>query len=95
MRKLGFYEAATETTNGKLDTTPHINNRPHGIHITALVSSRKPLELFFWILCRLLPILLEPGWVCRLALIRRAHDFLQKNIFLDPQHAISSLNFDR
>jgi hypothetical protein len=38
--------AATETTNGKLSTTPHINNRQPGIHILVLVSSHKPLELF-------------------------------------------------
>jgi hypothetical protein len=39
-------EAATKTENGKLGTTPHINNRPSGIHISALVLSRKPSELF-------------------------------------------------
>jgi hypothetical protein len=40
------------------------------------------------------PISLEPGWFCTLAVIRKAPDFLQKS-FLDPQHIISSLNFDR
>jgi hypothetical protein len=39
-------------------------------------------------------ISLEPGWVCPLALIRRAPDFLEKS-FLDPQHVISPLNFAR
>jgi hypothetical protein len=77
-----FYEIATETANGKLATTPHINNRSPRIHISALVSSRKPSELFFGFYASLL-ISLEPGWVCPLALIRRAPDFLQKS-FLDP-----------
>jgi hypothetical protein len=45
--KIGFFcEAATETTNRKLGTTPHINNRPHGVYISALFSSPKPSELF-------------------------------------------------
>jgi hypothetical protein len=39
-------EAASETVNGNLRTTPHINNRPFGIHISALVSSHKPSMLF-------------------------------------------------
>jgi hypothetical protein len=42
-----FCEAATKMANGKLGTTPHINNRPSGIHILALVSPHKLLELFF------------------------------------------------
>jgi hypothetical protein len=42
-----FYETATKTANRKLGTTPHINNIPHGVHISALVSSRKSSELFF------------------------------------------------
>jgi hypothetical protein len=47
-RNQGFFcEAATKTAYGKLGTTPHINNRPPGIHISALVSSRKLSELFF------------------------------------------------
>jgi hypothetical protein len=32
--------------NGKLGTIAHINNRPHGIDISAVVLSRKPLKLF-------------------------------------------------
>jgi hypothetical protein len=51
------------------------------------------ITVIFWILRKLLPISLEPGWVCPLALIRRATNFLQKS-FSDPQHVISSLNFD-
>jgi hypothetical protein len=31
-----FYEVATETRNRKLGTTPHINNRPLGVCISAL-----------------------------------------------------------
>jgi hypothetical protein len=45
----------------------------------------------FWILCKFLPILLEPVWFCTLALTSKPRDFLQKS-FLDPQHVISSLN---
>jgi hypothetical protein len=37
------------------------------------------------------PISLEPGWFCTLALTSKPSDFLQKS-FLDPQHVISSLN---
>jgi hypothetical protein len=45
--EIGFFcETDTETVNGKLCTTPHINNRLAGIHISALFLSRKPLELF-------------------------------------------------
>jgi hypothetical protein len=33
-----FCEAATETWNQKLGRTPHINNRPSRIHISALIS---------------------------------------------------------
>jgi hypothetical protein len=53
-----------------------------------------PFGGIFWILRKLVPILLEPGWFCTLAVIRKVPDFLQKS-FLDPQHIISSLNFDR
>jgi hypothetical protein len=35
-----FCEVAIETRNRKLGTTPHINNKPSGIHISALVSLR-------------------------------------------------------
>jgi hypothetical protein len=42
-----FCEAATEKRNRKLGTTPHINTRPPGIHISALVSSYKPSEVYF------------------------------------------------
>jgi hypothetical protein len=42
-----FCEAATKTANGKLGTTPHINNRPSRVHISALVSLHKLLDLFF------------------------------------------------
>jgi hypothetical protein len=42
-----FCEAATKTVNEKLGTTSHINNRPSGIHISALVSPHKLLELSF------------------------------------------------
>jgi hypothetical protein len=42
-------------------------------------------------LCKFLPISLEPGWFCTLALKSKSPDFLQKS-FLDPQHVISSLN---
>jgi hypothetical protein len=43
---------------------------------------------------KLLPILVEPGWFCTLALKSRPLEFLKKS-FLDPQHVIYSLNFDR
>jgi hypothetical protein len=36
-RNKGYCEAATETANGKLGTIAHINNRPPGIHISALI----------------------------------------------------------
>jgi hypothetical protein len=39
-------EATTKTANEKLGTTPHINNRPSGIHISTLILSCKPSELF-------------------------------------------------
>jgi hypothetical protein len=42
-------------------------------------------------LCKFLPISLEPGWFCTLALKSKPPDFLQK-LFLGPQHVISSLN---
>jgi hypothetical protein len=42
-------------------------------------------------LCKFLPISLEPGWFCTLALKSKPPDFLEKS-FLDPQHVISSLN---
>jgi hypothetical protein len=46
--EIGFFcETATKTAYEKLGTTPHINNRPPGIYILALVSSRKLSELFF------------------------------------------------
>jgi hypothetical protein len=45
--KSGFCEAATESANGKLGTTSHINNRPPGIHISTLVSLRKSSDLSF------------------------------------------------
>jgi hypothetical protein len=45
----------------------------------------------FWILCKFLPISLEPRWFCTLALKCKPPDFLQKSV-LDPQHVISSLN---
>jgi hypothetical protein len=38
--KIGVCEAAIETRNRKLGRTPHINNRPSRIHISALVSLR-------------------------------------------------------
>jgi hypothetical protein len=39
--KIGFFcEAATETRDRKLGRTPHINNRPSRIYISALVSLR-------------------------------------------------------
>jgi hypothetical protein len=38
-------------------------------------------------LCKFLPISLEPGWFCTLALKSKPPDFLQKT-FLDPQHVI-------
>jgi hypothetical protein len=41
-----FCEAPTKTANGKLGITSHINNRPSGIHISALVSPHTHLELF-------------------------------------------------
>jgi hypothetical protein len=39
-------EAATETANQKLGTTPYINSRPREMHISALVSMRKPCEVY-------------------------------------------------
>jgi hypothetical protein len=39
-------EAATETTNQKLATTPHINSRPREMRISALISTRKPFEVY-------------------------------------------------
>jgi hypothetical protein len=42
-----FCEATTKMANGKLGTTLHINNRPSRIHIPALVSPHKLLELPF------------------------------------------------
>jgi hypothetical protein len=42
-------------------------------------------------LCKFLPISLEPGWFCTLAVKSKPPDFLQKS-FLDPKHVISSLN---
>jgi hypothetical protein len=39
---------------------------------------------------KLLPVSLEPGWFCTLALKILPPDFLQKS-FLDPKHVISSL----
>jgi hypothetical protein len=42
-----FYEAATETRNRKMGKTPHINSRPPGIRISALVLLRQPSEVFF------------------------------------------------
>jgi hypothetical protein len=65
-----FCETATEMADGILGTTPLINSRPPEIHITALILSRKPLELIARILRKLIPISLEPGWICPLALIR-------------------------
>jgi hypothetical protein len=79
--------------NGKLGTTPHINNRPPEIHISALVLSLK-LQSYFLDFTQVPADLAGTGVVCPLALIRRAPDFLQKS-FLDSQHVISSLNFDR
>jgi hypothetical protein len=38
-----FYEAATETAIRKLGTTPHINNRPPRIRISALIFSCESL----------------------------------------------------
>jgi hypothetical protein len=52
-----------------------------------------PFRGIFWILCKLMPILLEPMWFCTLVVIRQAPGFLQKKN-LDPQDVISSLNFD-
>jgi hypothetical protein len=40
---------------------------------------------------KFLPISLEAGWFCTLAVKSKPPDFLQKS-FLDPQHVISSLN---
>jgi hypothetical protein len=73
-----FCEPATEMANLKLGTTPHINNRPPVICISALFLTCKPSDVFFKILCKLLPISLEAVRVCTSALIRQAHDFLQK-----------------
>jgi hypothetical protein len=42
-----LFKAATETWNQKLGTTPHINNRHPRIHISAFVSLRHPLEIYF------------------------------------------------
>jgi hypothetical protein len=42
-----FCEAATETRNQKIGKTPHINNRPPRIRISALVLLRQPSEVFF------------------------------------------------
>jgi hypothetical protein len=40
---------------------------------------------------KFLPISLEQGWFCTLALKSKPPDFLSKS-FLDPQHVISPLN---
>jgi hypothetical protein len=40
---------------------------------------------------KFLPILLEAGWFCTLAVKSKPPGFLQKS-FLDPQHIISPLN---
>jgi hypothetical protein len=85
--------AATETGNRKLGTIPHISNRPPGIHISSHFVVA-PFRGIFSILRKLLPISMEPGWFCTLAVIRQALDFLQKS-FLDLQHIIYLLNFDR
>jgi hypothetical protein len=42
-----YHEAATETRNEKLGKTPHINSRPYGIPIPALVLLCQSLEVFF------------------------------------------------
>jgi hypothetical protein len=42
-----FCEAATETRNRNLGKTPHINSRPPGIRISALVLLHHPSEVFF------------------------------------------------
>jgi hypothetical protein len=42
-----FCEAATEKRNQKVGTTPHINSRAPGMRISALVSLRKPLGVYF------------------------------------------------
>jgi hypothetical protein len=42
-----FCEAATETRNRKLGKIPHVNSRPPGIRISALVFLWQPSELFF------------------------------------------------
>jgi hypothetical protein len=44
--KKGFCEAATETRNRKVGTTPHINSRPSGICISALFLLWQPLEVY-------------------------------------------------
>jgi hypothetical protein len=32
--------------NQKLGTTPHINSRPREMHISALISTHKPFEVY-------------------------------------------------
>jgi hypothetical protein len=45
--KIGFFcEAATEMQNWKLGKIPHINSRPSGIRISALILLRQPSEVF-------------------------------------------------
>jgi hypothetical protein len=44
-----FCEVAIETRNQKLGTTPHINNRPPEIHISALVSLQNNATSYPWV----------------------------------------------
>jgi hypothetical protein len=53
----GFCEATIKTANGKLGTTPHINNRLHGMHILSLILLRKPSKISF-------EFFASSGWFC-------------------------------
>jgi hypothetical protein len=86
-----FHEAATETRNRKLGKTPHINSRPPGIRISALVLLRNPSEVFFEFCATSCRFYWNRGGFCTVALKSKPPNFLQKS-FLDPQHVISSLN---
>jgi hypothetical protein len=44
--KSEFLVRHTEPDNRKLGTTPHINSRPPEMHMSALVSTRKPSEVY-------------------------------------------------
>jgi hypothetical protein len=72
-----FCEAATETRDQKLGKTTHINSRPPGIRIPALISLRQPSEVYFEF-GQAPADFVEPGWFCTLALKSQPPNFLQK-----------------